>query len=71
LFYNPHHKTSNSTVAVFETYPYTRADLKAQFGDEVILDVYWDAMISDMLAFANDRATPSVQVLYRVEASYE
>ena len=71
LLYNPHHTTHSDTIAVFDEYPYTRADLKAQFGDEVILDVYWDAMISDMLAFANDRATPSVQVLYRVEASYQ
>ena len=71
LFYNPHHTSHSDTIAVFDEYPYERDDLKAQFGDDDILDIYWDVLIGDMMSYANDRSSGRVQVLYRVEANYQ
>ena len=70
LFYNPHHTSHSDTIAVFDEYPYTREDLKAQFGDDDILDIYWDVMMGDMLSFALGDRDGRVKVMYRVEANY-
>ena len=74
LEYNPHHSLDQEYVEIFDEYPFTREDLQARYGYSITLDIYWDILTGQLLAFGAGQQQQDprhVEVYYLVEADFQ